>query len=488
MANLIEISQWEAGIYQFETSDPVMGGPNGIDNRPTRELANRTLWLRNKLTEAIESIGNNQKLTDEALALKADKSTKITAGNGLTGGGDLAKAFTMTLGTPSKISATSTNLVSNTSHSHEIDKATTDVAGIVQLENTLTSTADNKAATAAMAKKLNDEKMPVSAINFQNQTIDYGYSGFFLANGAQQNAKALPSMEIHIAHPGYAGARYARGIGFAYGGSFALYTTAWDLDGNYLGMKTVLTEENGVMLTGNQTVAGVKTFASQQDFANGLRVSTTSKPGWGVLAMDNSGVYLLNPVSNKYLKLLDSGDLQYGGEKVFTYSDRSDSYTLDDTSKLATSLALKLAYDAASTPSGQVAFFAGSTAPSGWLKANGAAVSRTTYSALFSAIGTTYGSGDGSTTFNLPDLRGEFIRGFDDGRSVDSGRRLGTIQTDQIKAHAHIGTVSLAGKFASKSAASEHALPIITNDGAVVSGAGTETRPRNIALLACIKI
>jgi microcystin-dependent protein len=54
---------------------------------------------------------------------------------------------------------------------------------------------------------------------------------------------------------------------------------------------------------------------------------------------------------------------------------------------------------------GQVAFFAMSTAPTGWLKANGAAVSRTAYADLFAAIGTTWGVGDGSTTFNVPDLR-----------------------------------------------------------------------------------
>ena len=57
----------------------------------------------------------------------------------------------------------------------------------------------------------------------------------------------------------------------------------------------------------------------------------------------------------------------------------------------------------------------------GWLKANGAAVSRTAYGDLFAKIGTVFGSRDGSTTFNLPDLRGEFIRGWDNGRGVDSG-------------------------------------------------------------------
>lgn len=88
-------------------------------------------------------------------------------------------------------------------------------------------------------------------------------------------------------------------------------------------------------------------------------------------------------------------------------------------------------------PAGVCAMHAGSVAPSGWLKRNGAAVSRTTYSALYGVIGTSYGAGDGSTTFNLPDDRGMFDRGWDDGRGVDAGRVLGSYQTSQNLAHGH---------------------------------------------------
>lgn len=77
--------------------------------------------------------------------------------------------------------------------------------------------------------------------------------------------------------------------------------------------------------------------------------------------------------------------------------------------------------------------------PTGWLKCNGAQISRTTYSALFSAIGTTYGPGDGSTTFHLPDFRGLFPRGFDDGRGYDSGRVFGSFQDSDNKSHNHGG-------------------------------------------------
>ena len=93
-------------------------------------------------------------------------------------------------------------------------------------------------------------------------------------------------------------------------------------------------------------------------------------------------------------------------------------------------------------PSGSVFCRAVATVPTGYLECNGAAVSRTTYSALFAVIGTAYGAGNGSSTFNLPDLRGEFIRGFDNGRGVDSGRSVATSQGGQNASHNHSISVS----------------------------------------------
>ena len=137
-------------------------------------------------------------------------------------------------------------------------------------------------------------------------------------------------------------------------------------------------------------------------------------------------------------------------------------------------------------PPSKVALFARSTAPTGWLKANGAAVSRTAYSALFAAIGTTYGGGDGFNTFNLPDLRGEFLRGWDDGRGADPGRVFGSFQADMIEAHTHtLPSDSLdntGNGYVGDSAGG--GIARTANTG---STGGTETRPRNVALLACIK-
>jgi len=161
------------------------------------------------------------------------------------------------------------------------------------------------------------------------------------------------------------------------------------------------------------------------------------------------------------------------------------------------------------TPAGTVIYTARSSAPPGYLKANGAAVSRTTYATLFAAIGTIYGAGNGSTTFNLPDLRGEFMRGWDDGRGLDSGRPFASVQGQSYQSHSH--GMDAAGNHNHSVNASYYgdggagtAYFIDPNGGfnanigwgtgtagshihGIQASGDTETRPRNIALLACIK-
>lgn len=83
--------------------------------------------------------------------------------------------------------------------------------------------------------------------------------------------------------------------------------------------------------------------------------------------------------------------------------------------------------------------------PSGWIKRNGVAISRTTYAALFAVLSTTYGAGDGSTTFNVPDDRAIFERGWDDSRGVDVGRVFGSTQASQNLSHNHTGSTDSAG-------------------------------------------
>lgn len=157
-------------------------------------------------------------------------------------------------------------------------------------------------------------------------------------------------------------------------------------------------------------------------------------------------------------------------------------------------------------PAGLVGQFAMISAPSGWLKANGVAVSRETYANLFSAIGTTYGVGNGSTTFNLPDLRAEFVRGLDDGRGVDTGRTIGSSQIGSLVAYdptvASPVTAGLHTTGADANIRADLGLDIPTSslvypNANVIASGGSSThtvaeaagvvRPRNIALLYCIK-
>ena len=88
-------------------------------------------------------------------------------------------------------------------------------------------------------------------------------------------------------------------------------------------------------------------------------------------------------------------------------------------------------------PTGSVFCLAVNTVPTGYVKCNGASYSRTgTYAALFAVIGTTYGAVDGNH-FNIPDLRGEFVRGFDDSRGVDNGRSINDPQGGENAQHNH---------------------------------------------------
>lgn len=180
-------------------------------------------------------------------------------------------------------------------------------------------------------------------------------------------------------------------------------------------------------------------------------------------------------------------------DTITTIKLRNDAVTSE---KLAEAVRTQL------VPAGAVAMFPAVTAPVGWLKANGAAVSRTTYAALWAfAQGSgnlaaseggklpgQFGPGNGTTTFTLPDLRGEFLRGLDDGRGIDTSRAIGTSQESQNLAHAHNILPGFALNARVGTAGGPN--PTVYADGGVtdtVTSGGNEARPRNIALLICIK-
>ena len=173
---------------------------------------------------------------------------------------------------------------------------------------------------------------------------------------------------------------------------------------------------------------------------------------------------------------------------------------------------------ASGVPVGTILAHAANTPPTGFLECNGSNISRSTYATLFAAISTTFGVGDGSSTFALPDLRGQFIRGWANTGSTDASRVFGSTQTDQNKNHTHTtDSTSLTGgirKISEGFGAGGSATGVFTKtadgnntitgssstspvggvdfDGTHThtissSGGGTEARPTNLALMYIIK-
>ena len=197
-----------------------------------------------------------------------------------------------------------------------------------------------------------------------------------------------------------------------------------------------------------------------------------------------------------------------------TTAQRPGSPATGDT-RVNTTLSQVEAYDGSSwinlgggTPTGAVFALATTTVPTGYLECNGAAVSRSTYATLFSTIGTTWGSGDGSSTFNLPDTRAEFIRGWDNSRGVDSGRSFATAQgfamenitgsidhiSESFSSNASSsGSSALYKSATGPSDGNTPGSPDTNNTGTLAFDASrsvttaSETRPRNIAMMYVIK-
>ncbi len=163
-------------------------------------------------------------------------------------------------------------------------------------------------------------------------------------------------------------------------------------------------------------------------------------------------------------------------------------------------------------PAGTIMAYGGSIAPTGWLLCDGSTVSRTTYAGLYTAVGNNFGSGNGSTTFNLPDFRGRFLRGVDGAASIDpdkatrtamnsggsAGNNVGSVQTGIIESHSHTfsaSTFSADNQATSNNRISSGSSTIwcstcpanVANTASIQSSGGGETRPVNAYVLYIIK-
>lgn len=150
------------------------------------------------------------------------------------------------------------------------------------------------------------------------------------------------------------------------------------------------------------------------------------------------------------------------------------------TAKIADAAVTRAKIEAAERiPTGALMDYAGTTAPTGWLLCDGAAVSRTTYAALFAQLGTTFGAGDGSTTFNVPDLRGRVGVGLDNLGGTDAGR-LSVANTlgGSGGAQTHLLTSDESGL-----PAHSHQVKVDTGTGAATLGSGAGWIKANNAAL-----
>ena len=259
-------------------------------------------------------------------------------------------------------------------------------------------------------------------------------------------------------------------------------------------------------------------------FRSGPNAIGFSTAGTSRVVISNSGLDITNGLP---LRLQDSSGAPFVGLKSPTSVSSNITFSLPASDGnagefLQTDGSGNLSFSAAGgaqggVPSGAVFCMAVAIVPSGYLECNGAAVSRTGYAALFAVIGTQYGAGNGSSTFNLPDLRGEFVRGFDNGRGIDSGRSISaTPQSDQNKQHNHTASSSVndsghvpgttfdnkkyfpggnsttvnyggPGEYPADIFSMSSATTGVTVATSIGNDGGGETRPRNIAMMYVIK-
>ena len=498
MANLKEQEKWEDGVYQIEENDPVLGGENGITNKPIKQLANSTLWLK------------------KALELFGKKSA------------------------PKDLTADSTSTADESGHSHKLPSASISDKGIVKLNSQTNSDSEKDAATPKAVKA----------------AYDKGVEAKNTADNANQNAEGRVSKsgdtmtgDFLLKQGDYSGLNlynndgyYIRIEGNPNNSSYMLTLVYRTPKGGNLAVATLpkkngviaytedVVSKNGDTMTGilrtvgiasthfgagaysNQYTSGapfmVETTGSQDrdtyhPFVKGL-VRSRGRYGagfsFGYTTKQGAG----DGFGRGIIHLIEDN----GANRTWAFEHNGDFVSPNDVlSSSGRSINKSIQQDEVV---GEVAFFARTTPPSGWLKANGAAVSRTTYAALFAAIGTTFGAGDGRTTFNLPDLRGEFLRGLDDGRNIDRGRRLGTAQGDAIRnitgkldgsamgsgnqvlegkmiASGAIGTTYQQRQWSGDQGGWGEQSVSFDFDASRVVPTASENRPRNVALLACIK-
>ncbi|MBB0476746.1 tail fiber protein [Escherichia coli] len=345
MGNLNETEKWEENIYQLETSDPVLGGADGISNRAPRQLANRTKWLKKKTEEAAQSLA-------EHVRSRNHPDATLTA-KGFTQLSSATNSTSETLAATPKAVKAAYDLAAGkapASHTHPwsqitgVPAASLTAKGTVQLSSATDSQSETEAATPKAVKAAYDlaaGKAPVSHTHPWSQITGVPAASL-TAKGTIQLSSAINSTsEILAATP-------------------KAVKAAYDLANGKQPADATLT-----------ALAGLATAADRLPYFTGAdraELATLTAIGRAIIAKGS-----IKDVLN-YLGLGEGSALPVGVPVPWPTA----------------------------------------TPPAGWLKCDGRAFTKEQYPVLARVY----------PTLRLPDLRGEFIRGWDDGRKVDTGRDL----------------------------------------------------------------
>jgi len=227
----------------------------------------------------------------------------------------------------------------------------------------------------------------------------------------------------------------------------------------------------------NQATTGVSRFATQTEANQGQANLVAVSPVTMKNALQN----------NVEVYLPDASETQKGIIRVATDNEVANGIE-NTTAVTPKKLKEQINRSGLGNPTGAVISFAGGTAPEGYLMCDGSPVARSLYPDLFDVIGCDFGDGNGYSTFNLPDLRGEFIRGLDQGRGIDENRCLGSSQEQSIQSHSHPIDSGPASSVSNRPGGGNRANNSdVSQTRSFPADPKSETRPRNVALNFIIK-
>jgi len=182
-------------------------------------------------------------------------------------------------------------------------------------------------------------------------------------------------------------------------------------------------DESGYAASGGSSTA--YTFTPQQTltaYRDGLTITFRAHAACGATPTLNVSSLGAKALRNRANGTLAANEIASGAWVTAVYSSSLDTFVITNQGVFSEMQALLQGGGFFGMPVGAIVDTAGTSAPTGWLLCYGQAISRTTYSSLFAVLSTTYGTGDGSTTFNVPELRGSVTAGLDNMGGADAGR------------------------------------------------------------------